>query len=49
MNDTDARNDRDGHRSLNTWLREDVRLSVPRYWLLLAGGAALALILVAFD
>lgn len=49
MNETETRPQVTSHHSLKEWLTEDVRLSLPRYWLLLAAGLTLALAVVAFD
>ena len=49
MNEADTRNDAPDHRRLGTWLGEQTRFSVPRYWMLLAACAAVALVLVALD
>ncbi len=38
----------DGKRALD-WLSEEVGIRLPRYWLVLAGLAALGLFLVAID
>ena len=44
----EATDNRDGQRPLD-WLSEEVTLRLPRYWLVLAGLAALGLFLVAID
>lgn len=49
MNEAETRHEVDGNRPLGTWLGEGIRLSVPRYWILLAACAAVALVLVALD
>ncbi|WP_375595732.1 hypothetical protein ABWI00_05420 [Algihabitans albus] len=49
MNEMDTRRESEEHRPLNSWLTEEVRLALPRYWLLLATCAAFALVLVALD
>ena len=49
MNDTDTRYHVHGDRRWSDWLREEVRLAVPRYAMLLAAVAAMALVLVAID
>ena len=49
MNETETSDRSARHHSLKDWLTDEVRLSLPRYWLLLAAGLTLVLALVAFD
>ena len=49
MNDTDTRYRAHGDRRWSDWLQEEIRLSAPRYAMLLAACAVVALVLVAID
>ena len=49
MSETETRPQITGHHSIKQWLKDEVRLSLPRYWLLLAAGLILVLALIALD
>ena len=49
MNDTEKEAESQSTQNMNTWLKSEVRLTIPRYWLVIAGGTALVLLLVALD
>ena len=49
MNGTEKRHETDGQHPLSSWLNEEAKLSVPRYGMVLAACAAVALVLVALD
>ena len=49
MNEINARRENDEQQSMKTWLTEEVRLVMPRYWPLLAAFAAVVLLFVALD